>query len=86
MTANGSTGYDWLGQFMEAQAGVAAAALFTTFKLGQIGAAGRYDSELARAMLDDLRTDRVDLMQAATQLDEVLAGLIANIETNLAEK
>jgi hypothetical protein len=55
------TGYGWLGRFMEAQALLAANALFAAFKLGQIGVAGRFDADLARGMVADLKTDRVDL-------------------------
>lgn len=78
------TGYEWLGRFMEAQASVAANALFFTFKLGQAGVAHKHDPELARAMLDDLRTDRADLDFASKQLLKVIDGLIANIERNLS--
>jgi hypothetical protein len=77
------TGYDWLGRFMEAQALLAANALFAAFKLGQIGVAGRFDADLARGMVADLKTDRIDLAFAAKQLDKVIESLIANIEGNL---
>lgn len=77
------TGYEWLGRFMEAQASVIANSLFFTFKLGQIGVAQKHDPQLARAMLDDLKTDRADLVHAAEQLGKVMDGLLANIERNL---
>lgn len=77
-------GMDWLSRFMEAQGGLAANALFTAFKLGQLGVAGRYDTELAREMIEDLKTDREDIKVAAQVLDGVIADLIANIERNLS--
>jgi hypothetical protein len=78
-----ATGYEWLGRFMEAQASVAANSLFTAFKLGQLGVAGKFDEPLARAMIADLRTDKADLAFAAAQLDKVLAAILENAERNL---
>lgn len=81
------TGYEWLGRFMEAQASVMANSLFAAFKLGQLGAAGKFaDRQTAVAMLDDLRTDRADLAFATGELLKVLDALIVNIETNLSRR
>lgn len=86
MTPPELNGIDWLSRFMEAQGGVAATAVFTAFKLGQLGVAGRYDTPLAREMLRDLKTDREDIKIAVEVLDRVLADVIANIERNLRAK
>jgi hypothetical protein len=80
-----ASGYEWLGRFMEAQASFAGNSLFATFKLGQLGIAGKFNPVLARAMLDDLRTDRADLEFSSKQLLAVMDGLIENIERNLDE-
>lgn len=78
------TGYEWLGRFMEAQASLMANTLFFTFKLGQIGAIHMHEPDVARAMLEDLKTDRVDLAFADEQLMHVIDGLLKNIEEKLA--
>lgn len=78
------TGYDWLHRFGEAQALVQGNLMFAAFKLGQVGASGKFaPPEVAREMIEDMKTDRRDLQFAFTEMDKVLASIIENAERNL---
>lgn len=80
-----ASGKEWLDRFMQAQASLAANALFLAFTLGQLGVVGQFDKALGLEMLDNLKVDQLDLKFAAEQLDRVLGDLIVNIERKLME-
>lgn len=79
-------GYDWLAQFMEAQASLQAMQFFLTFTLGQLGAIASLDPERAEEMLAKFQIDVQDVIAATNNLGSVCDNIMANVQSNLSKE